>query len=233
MTQTHRNRNGTNMTQINSQQYVFGYGSLIDRASRTRTNPSATYAIPVVSGNISRGWWIHGTPIGYSTCFLAIQPQAGARCNGVIYPVNDIELAALDKREAYYTRIKISANDITRLDGGDPLEPDALIWTYAVEDGLRTVATPEYPIVQSYVDICLNGCFDIEDTFPQAKAAGYIEMFITETHDWSYFWENDRIFPRRPLSNQPRAFQIDRALRQYVPDFFEHIQIQPAHWKND
>ena len=38
-------------------QYVFGYGSLVERQSRTGTWPSAEFAFPVVVKGIARGWF--------------------------------------------------------------------------------------------------------------------------------------------------------------------------------
>jgi len=37
--------------------YVFGYGSLLERASRTRTNPDAVGAWPARVTGYSRGWY--------------------------------------------------------------------------------------------------------------------------------------------------------------------------------
>ncbi len=212
------------------QDYVFGYGSLIDRTSRTRTNPGAHFAAPVIVHNVARGWWIHGNPIGFSTCFLAVQVRQGTRCNGVVYPVTSTELAELDKREARYTRENIPAQDVVMLDGSESLPAAARLWIYTVPDDMRVVPTPRYPIVQSYVDICLNGCLEVEAAYPQAKAANYASMFITETQDWNRYWENDRIHARRPLASTPRAFQIDRLLSEHLPDVFAQIQLQPARW---
>ena len=38
--------------------YVFGYGSLLERASRTRTNPDAVGAWPARVTGYQRGWSI-------------------------------------------------------------------------------------------------------------------------------------------------------------------------------
>ncbi|MEM6284066.1 MAG: gamma-glutamylcyclotransferase family protein [Chloroflexota bacterium] len=210
--------------------YVFGYGSLIDRASRMRTNPNAVAVAPVVARNVARGWWINGNPIGFSTCFLAVQAQQGARCNGVVYPVTPLELAALDRREKRYTRLDIPPEDVTFLDGSESLPEGVRLWVYAVPDEMRVVPSPQYPIVQSYVDICLNGCFEMEDAYPLAKEVGYAEMFVTETRDWSMYWENDRIHARRPVAHTPRATVIDALLHNLIPEVFTQIQLQPARW---
>ncbi len=218
------------MTDNSSLDYVLGYGSLIEQHSRTRTNPRAQVAAPVIVENVARGWWIHGNKIGYSPCFLGVQPQAGARCNGVVYPVTGPELEALDRREARYTRLQISARDVTLLDGGAGLPPDSRLWVYTVPDALRVVPTARFPIVQSYVDICLNGCLEIEATYPQAQAASFAKMFIEATQDWNRYWVNDRLYPRRPHVFVPRAHQIDTLLHTHLPDLFAQIPLEPTAW---
>ncbi len=207
--------------------YIFGYGSLIDQTSRTRTNPNAHTATPVMVEGLARGWWIHGDPIGFSTCFLAVQSKPYALCNGVIYSVTPNELDALDVREANYTRVRISPEQVERLDGSAEIDTDARYWAYTVSSQQRTTPTARYPIVQSYVDICLTGCLDIEDTYPQARAAGFSKLFITSTQDWNTHWVNDRIHPRRPFIHVPQARQIDRLLHDNLPDLFNQIQLEP------
>ncbi len=39
-----------------SNQFIFGYGSLVESQSRARTSPSALYAFPVNVAGIKRGW---------------------------------------------------------------------------------------------------------------------------------------------------------------------------------
>ncbi|MEO0561158.1 MAG: gamma-glutamylcyclotransferase family protein [Chloroflexota bacterium] len=210
--------------------YVFGYGSLIERGSRTRTNPSAEGAPPVIVDHIARGWWINGVNPGFSTCFLGVQQQPGARCNGVVYALKEHDFVQLDKRERMYNRVQIPIEDMHFLDGSDGLPDNAVVWTYAVPDALRTIPTPDFPIIQSYVDTCINGCFEVEEAYPLAKAADYARMFIEETADWSHYWENDRMWPRRPWSTVPRAFQIDGFLQEMLPELFAMIKLQPARW---
>ena len=209
--------------------YIFGYGSLIDRDSRTRTNPAAVAARPVIVEGIQRGWWVHGAPIGFSTCFLSAKEQADAICNGVLYPVTPAELEALDKRESIYTRTRIESDKIRLLDGMNSLEDGAKVWFYAQDSELQ-LPDATFPIVQSYVDICLNGCLEIEALYPLAKEANFAELFIKSTADWSHYWVNDRLYPRRPFIYVPKAFQIDTLLYNLIPEQFNFIQLQPAHW---
>jgi hypothetical protein len=39
------------------QQYIFGYGSLIEQASRMRTTPAVMYVLPARVRGYARGWW--------------------------------------------------------------------------------------------------------------------------------------------------------------------------------
>ena len=72
--------------------YVFGYGSLLERASRTRTNPDAVGAWPARVTGYQRGWFHWFADSVGSTCtYLGAVQVKGETVNGVVYPVNDIE----------------------------------------------------------------------------------------------------------------------------------------------
>ena len=214
--------------------YLFGYGSLIEDESRERTTPTARYAWPVEVQDIRRGWWARGATSGMTTTYLGALKEADAWCNGVIYSVTEEELTATDAREsAGYERCEIDYKDITLLDGrSEP--PVGKYWAYiskldsALKDNL---ASPQFPIVQSYVDICINGCLEIEGKYPMAK--DFAAKFIETTQNWSEYWVNDRIYPRRPFIYQPTASQIDRALEQSEPtaDLFYEVELEPATWE--
>lgn len=49
------------------QNYIFGYGSLIEDASRRSTTPAARNAWPVRVLGITRGWWARGAATGLTT----------------------------------------------------------------------------------------------------------------------------------------------------------------------
>jgi cation transport regulator ChaC len=70
--------------------YVFGYGSLIEKESRTRTNPEAVDARPARVTGYQRGWFHQFANNVGSTCtYLGAIEKHGATTNGVIYHVND------------------------------------------------------------------------------------------------------------------------------------------------
>lgn len=218
------------------QNFIFGYGSLIEDESRQRTTPSARDAWPAKVKGIRRGWWARGAESGLTTTYLGAIADPDATCNGVIYKVSAAELAATDKREsAGYQRCRIDVDKITWLDGRTkPLA--GVVWAYInrfskdqIGDNL---ATPQFPIVQSYVDICIHGCLEVESRYP--TAAGFTQDFIATTDEWNRFWVNDRLYPRRPFIFQPAADDIDTALKTAprTAKLFWEVEIEPARWED-
>ena len=218
------------------QNFIFGYGSLIEDESRQRTTPSALDAWPARVTGIRRGWWARGAASGLTTTFLGAIADPAATCNGVIYRVSAEELAATDRREsAGYQRCRIESDHITMLDGrAGP--PEGLVWAYVnlippdqIGDNLPT---RQFPMVQSYVDICIHGCLEVEGRYP--TAAGFTLEFIATTDEWSRYWVNDRVYPRRPFIFQPAAGAIDAVLQRApkTADLFYEVEIEPAHWED-
>ncbi|HKD03522.1 MAG TPA: gamma-glutamylcyclotransferase family protein, partial [Terriglobales bacterium] len=88
--------------------YVFGYGSLIEKESRTRTNPEAADARPARLTGYQRGWFHQFANNVGSTCtFLGAIEKPGITTNGVIYHVNDFEKTK--ERETGYTATPVPA----------------------------------------------------------------------------------------------------------------------------
>ena len=191
--------------------YVFGYGSLIEKASRTRTNPDAIEAWPARVTGYQRGWFHQFSNNVGSTCtFLGAIESAGATINGVVYRVGDIEKTK--ERETGYTATRVDGK-ITMLYGSGPLNPADEVYLF--------VSNPEdiSKTKESYVDICINGCLEIEALYP--SAAGFTQEFIKTSTGWNKYWVNDRLYPRRPFIYCPNSSVIDRALEtggvlQYV-----------------
>jgi hypothetical protein len=71
-----------------------------------------------------------------------------------------------------------------------------------------TAPTPGCPIVQSYVDICVNGYLDIETLYRTVQ--GFARDFIATTAGWNSHLVIDRIYPRRPFIYVPNASDTDR-----------------------
>lgn len=196
--------------------YILGYGSLIQGESRRRTTPSAFAAAPVFARGISRGWYFQEETAGLSPTYLGAVDDKKATLNGVIYPVTDVEYAAIAAREAGYLPTRIDRAALTMLDGS-PAVPDGEFWYFASKT-TATTASAVHPIVQSYVDICVDGCLEIEALYPLAKKAGFAEQFVRTCTDWKLPWINDRLYPWRPFVHMPRAAEIDVLLRKVLGD---------------
>ncbi len=203
-------------------QYVVGYGSLMDEASRLRTAPSATEALPVRVQGLRRGWIAQGPQVGFGTTFLGVAPEPGASLNAVLFALSgEAELAGLDAREAAYCRVALAPTRIAVLNGA--ALPAGEIWVYASPTDRRAAPSKARPIVQSYVDVFLSGCLQVERAH---GLAGFAEECVATTHGWSRHWVNDRIHPRRPFLHQPNAGAIDRLLQRRLPEQFRAIRIE-------
>jgi hypothetical protein len=204
--------------------YIFGYGSLIQIASRTRTVPSAFAAAPAIVKGISRGWYYQAPSASLNPTYLGAVSDPNATTNGVIYKVTDSEFEATKLREEDYIPTKIDSSAITILDGS-PAPPKGEFWYFASKT--KQTADAAHPIVQSYVDICVDGCLEIEAMYPLAKNASFAEQFIRTCTDWKLPWFNDRIYPWRPFIYVPRASQIDGLLRKVLgDDLFNQIIVK-------
>ena len=117
---------------------------------------------------------------------------------------------------------------------GGSYEPTDKVWIYVnnFKKGERqqSLPSPQFPIVQSYVDICLTGCLQIEQGFPES--GDFAREFIESTQEWSKYSENDRVNPRRPsFAGVPLASKIDHLLQKHLPKLFTEIQLAPGRWQ--
>jgi len=203
-------------------QYVIGYGSLMDEASRQRSASGAAEAVPVRVQGFRRAWIARGASIGFSTTFLGASIDSKSVMNAVLFPVvREPDIAIMDARENGYCRVQVSKNQIETLDLS--AVPDGEIWLYATQQQNLASASAAYPIVQSYVDVFLAGCLQIEARF---QLEGFARECVGSTHGWSKHWVNDRIYPRRPFIYQPKAGAIDRVLNKEIPAYFRAIRIE-------
>ncbi|MBS3093033.1 gamma-glutamylcyclotransferase [Candidatus Pacearchaeota archaeon] len=183
--------------------YIFGYGSLISQESRARTGISGT-AIPVTVIGIERQWNVVAQN-NFFTCVGAIS-NSERKCNGVIFPVNELELQKFDDRELPhgYIRNELSRESIVPLDFC--ILHNFPIWYYAVTNPEKP--SQNFPIIQSYIDVILNGCLEYGEDFAKT--------FIETTDGWQNDWINDREKPRysRHLENRlEREEKIDGILK--------------------
>jgi len=219
------------------QDYVFGFGSLINTASRVSSDRDAVAAIPVrVSASVgyARSWnFQHPTEKLTALGLEKTEAGAGRTINGVVYPVLSASgMEALDKREIGYTRVAIATGHLKPL-SWQTLPDGARVWMYVPLGPAASTATLEAgednddearagvgltgpsfhnPILQSYVDVCILGCLEYSEEFARE--------FVTSTSLWDGPWINDRQIPRRPWLHQPRYEEIDALLAAVIPEAF-------------
>ncbi|MGF1726999.1 gamma-glutamylcyclotransferase family protein [Photobacterium nomapromontoriensis] len=159
--------------------YIFGYGSLINRHSRTLTGQTQE-AIPATVSGLQRHW---GKVEGNYPISPLVAAVGEGMCNGVLVSVDKSALAQFDQRERGYNRIELDPMQFETPHLFDTNQP---IWVY-------TKSLPEppcmiKPIMQTYVDTVLCGCLSISDDFAKT--------FIDTTQGWHHPLENDRHQPK-------------------------------------
>jgi hypothetical protein len=225
--------------------YIFGYGSLICPLSRTATAPTLAKraATPVKVRHLERLWSV---PIlSWKMSAVGVRYKTGAECNGVLIPVNGIELEQFDLREGGYDRMPLKEHDVRSLKKDSYSDhpqcyfqnPDKnkKMWVYIQR---RPVPVSlEFPVAQSYLDIILRGCLTISEEFAAE--------FVTTTRGWhpvdftsnkEYcpggddshginrvgYWVNDRDTPlyARADSDYSKAneTELDDILRRHRPE---------------
>lgn len=175
---------------------IFGYGSLISPDSRSRTAGSGV-SVPITVDGFERRFSILNEAAGMASG--AVFLNAESACNGILFGVDDDQLAAFDERELPwgYARTAVSVEEATFAQADN--------WVYLLET--YRAPTRIAPIVQSYVDVIIDGCLQVSEAFAT--------LFVEQTHNWDCHWYNDRHAPRyvRPLAASPeRLKQIDQVL---------------------
>ncbi|WP_218813480.1 hypothetical protein [Rickettsiella endosymbiont of Dermanyssus gallinae] len=201
-------------------QYIIGYGSLMETTSKNKTDNTSGENRPVMIDNYQRGWFATGLSVGLSTTYLGIVKQPNAHFNGTIFRLATPSMIKnYDKREKYYCRVAVPTSSIHTLDH-HPL-PNGQFWIYETKPEFMAKPSEKYPLIESYVDIFLSGCLEIEKKF---HLKGFTAECIKTTTDWSPHWVNDRIYPRRPFVFEPNALTIDKALADKLPHIFNQIK---------
>jgi len=206
--------------------FIIGYGSLINTKSRIRTgNDTIGNAIPVnikSNAGLKRVWNFQKPDVAHLTV-LGLQHASnstvethvgdniyihgnGEEINGVMYPIYD-NIDAFDKREEGYYRLKLARTQVEALSWQKLPEYNCEIYVYIIpkENQLQR-ATFELPILQSYIDIVINGCLEYGEEFAR--------KFIQTTYGWNNYWLNDRSIPRRPWIHEKNFRKIDTLLKE-------------------
>jgi hypothetical protein len=203
--------------------FIFGYGSLIDTASRDATAGEAVPAIPV---RVSTAFgyircWNDRSPTGFTALGLR-RPEPGESAltiNGVLFPVEGRDIAAYDRREQGYARLPVPRAMIEAV-SWQRLPDAGKIWVYIpVAAGRQAAVDPsrpdqDFPLLQSYIDVVIEGGLEYSRAFARE--------IIATTKDWSVFWLDDREFARRPWVANPQYAVIDELLTA-APHFADRL----------
>ncbi len=192
----------------------------MDEESKRHTDPSAEANLPVRVHGYQRRWSLHGEMPGLNSTYLSVTQEKKASFNGVIYRLRHPDhIKKYDQRETGYCRQELRAEEIELYTKALP--PQKQLWIYVAAHPKHEVPTKNYPMVQSYVDLFLRGCIQIEEKF---KIPHFARDCIRSTDDWSVHWVNDRIFPRRPYVYEPYAVKIDTLIKQNLSATFTQIK---------
>lgn len=201
------------------QNFLIGYGSLMQSASRRRTNPRAVNVYPIMVRGFERVWGIRSH--NYYTTMLTIIKNKRAQLNAVYYPVMAQDITQTDAREGGYCRVNVPREQLSAL--GLKTLPPGVFWVYAQKDNHVSTPNAHYPIVQSYVDLFIGGCLQVGRAY---QVPDFAARCVQTTTAWPKVsvkgaWINDRVHPHRPF-DQPDSFAIDRLLARYFSNYYQH-----------
>lgn len=190
--------------------FIFGFGTTINNFSRNSTSTDIGYPIPVRISKYYgyRRCWNFQCPTSKFTALGLEKTNTNNRTtiNGIIYPVNN-NISNFDVREDGYIRINIPIHMIQAMGWIELPKHQYKVWTYIPKSNNIHYPNKYNPILQTYIDVCLDGCLHYSNDFA-------IE-FLQTTFDWSHFWLNDREIPRRPWIYQTNYKNIDKLLEKY------------------
>ena len=208
--------------------YLFGYGSLICSSSAAITGNITGKAQACVVSGITRSWsakvnW--EAPEGSTglsgatavTCSMVEAHSTIKETCGVLLEVEGDEMTKFDIRERGYERIELKRDQVASLDSSQPLEivEGGRIWCYISED--RVPSTEANPILQSYVDVIIKGCYEHSPKF--------VETFVKTTTLWGDgVWLDDRHNPVYTRADNEwsseKGKDIDEMLQRIMPEAF-------------
>ena len=154
--------------------WIFGYGSIVNEASRLKTLAAQAEEVPAPAALVElasdAGYvrvWNFRAPSGFTATGMQASDTPTEIC-GVLFESAGA-LGRFDAREVGYDRIELHATHLHILDGHDTPAATALraavagaknhkFWTYVPRE--TAAASEEYPICQTYVDACLVGCLE-------------------------------------------------------------------------
>jgi len=176
--------------------FFFGYGSLVNRDTHSYSR-AHTAQLP--------GWrraWRHTArrPVA----FLTAEPDSASTIEGLIAAVPGADWAALDLREAAYTRLPVC--DTVE----HTLIPRPPVSVYAIPTGADQPPVAAHPVLLSYLDVVVQGYLR------EFGPSGVVRFFDTTT-GWDAPILDDRTAPLYPrhqrLTASERALTDDHLAR--------------------
>lgn len=201
--------------------------------------------------------WCFKSDTGFTALGLTLKSQEDVEAPlssaenfifGVLFPVTDSELTVFDEREVNYHRIQLGVEDLIILPQYGSslaqnrarlmLDPSSVhylnsktsittIWTYIPDDEYNRLPSPEYPILTTYLDICLTGCYEwgagsndlnvvMSPDLKNASSKMLMLNFLATTHGWNKYFLDDTPMSRRPWLHRSKHYKlIDACLREY------------------
>ena len=206
--------------EIGDNDYVIGYGSLMSQSSAERTVGKIKERHPVNVTGFKRSFGLLTNFYNLKTAFLSVKNSTDHKMNGVMMKLTKNDVLNLDKREIGYCRLSIERKNIEFLDQFNFSNQEVNVWIYVLNDQKTVKEDDSYYLAQSYIDEFLGGCLEVNDEF---SLSDFADNCVKLTSDWdSKVISNDRIYPRRPIYEQPKAWIIDELLQNIVPIAIEH-----------
>ena len=205
-------------------QFLFGYGSLINTASR---NATASKPITAIPARLSAAFgyvrcWCDRAGSGFTALGLRrpLPGESAMTINGVLYPIEGDDMARFDSRESGYARVEVPREQIEAA-SWQRLPEQGTIWVYvpvtAGHDPGVDLPAPsrDFPMVESYIDVVIEGALEY--------GPDYAREIIETTAGWSRYWLNDRELPRRPWVFDKQSGAVDKLLAASAPHFADRM----------
>lgn len=157
---------------MKKKKYIFGYGSLINLSSASRTLKRDLLKEDILICNLhnyQRSWTIWDFAFSeelsqqIKSVFLNITFLKNSYLNGIIFEISDNELSNFKIREKNYDCV-----DVTHLIECESLKIDSNIRIYTFvgkKDFLTEPQSNGYYVFQKYIEIVENGICSLDETF--------------------------------------------------------------------
>lgn len=192
-----------NKTKDSMQIAYFGYGSLVNDATRNINSRS----IPGRLEGFVREWRIRSKDQLQNVCSLTAKPSIDNSIDGVLVFEHSSGLEAVDRREANYDRLDFP---VLQFSSSSVLPESQAAYIYQAKSARYDWGDEDHPILQSYIDAVMQGFLD---QFGEQGAF----RFVQETDGWDAPILDDRnkpIYPRSITLSPTEKLIIDQALNE-------------------